>query len=187
MITSAKKTFQDRPVPVKPHVSGKDAIKTIRTHQPTIFGFFVRNTNGNLVVLEAKLQKKKITDIEQYWLDIDPIYRQKARSRSKMHDREELNLVERHFYGFSHKISADGKKATVYMNQVPSKPVILNVDSEGELKAYVKIHKTLCLLDHVYIHYDPPSFLCPLGYVPWIRICGTDPQTGRYLKEKVIK
>lgn len=189
MISSStfKKTFQDRPVPLKSTISGEEAIPTLRKQCPNVFGYFARNTNGNLVVLEAKIKNNRIVDIEQYWLDIDPVYRQRARSKAKMHDREELNIMERHFYGFSYRLSSDGKRATVHMNQLPSKPVILVIDSHGILKSYVKINQKVCVLDHVFIHYESPSLLKPLGCVPLLKLYGTDPETERSVCERMVR
>ena len=42
----------------------------------------------------------RIVLFPRYWMDIDPEYVKAARAKGKMHDREELNMIERQFaYG----------------------------------------------------------------------------------------
>jgi len=133
-----------------PNVSGREAVPHIFRQRPHVFAVIVRNKNGNVVVLEAAPKDGRLSDVDSYWLDLDPSYKKRARAWGRTHDRDEFGMMDRRGYGLR-VLSSHAKYLIVSMAQLPN--VHLRVRLEGDVtNAYVQLNGAICRLQHVYVH-----------------------------------
>lgn len=135
-------------------VYGADAVPHVFRQNSNVFGTFVRDKNGNIVVFEAITNGNTIDHIDSYWLDIEPSYRAATRARGQKHDRVELNMFDRRGYGFSEKRIAPDQ-IMVTMNQLPKAPITVVKKAKG-VDAYVKLNvdgtDRMCKLKYIHVH-----------------------------------
>lgn len=111
---------------------------------PYVCMYIERSKNANVVVYEARVERDlagnvaglPLTDpLDAYWLDIDAAYVKKARKAGKMHDREELNSLEKRMaYGIKCKrrldpagSTSDAVEFNVKCVALESRPFVLRV------------------------------------------------------------
>ena len=133
-------------------------IHSEQLEKETIVFVIERSLNKNVVVYEGlidektkKLQKDKPMDV--YWLDLDPAYVEKNRKKGKMHDRDELNYIDKTMaYGISFKPCNDDNDDSyeVTLVALPSKKVILKLVN-GIPKAITEINGKKCYMENIYV------------------------------------
>lgn len=78
--------------------SGQEAIPDIYKQNKNIFLTICRKTNGNVVVFEALLDKNNcLKNIDTYWLDLDPDFRERA-MKTRGTIRDEFTLIDKYAY-----------------------------------------------------------------------------------------
>jgi hypothetical protein len=81
--------------PINNNKQGIEIVPFVFKSCPSVFLVISRSMNGNVIVYEAILNKKRdIVKIDSYWLEVDTKFKQKARQKKKETDRVELNLIE---------------------------------------------------------------------------------------------
>jgi hypothetical protein len=94
----ATETFTNGPFdPVD--VKGCDAVSHVLEQAPYAFLVVTRNYNGNVMVYEAYGRKNEMK-VTNYWLILEPSYREKRRQKNLNHDRENMNFAEKFVYGY---------------------------------------------------------------------------------------
>ena len=171
--------------PLGNDTKGANAIPHVYKQCPNVFGIFVRNKNGNIVVMEALTNSNgSIDKIESYWLDLEPSYRDAARKGGRKHDREEFGMFDNRGYGHTIKdTSDDRKKFIIYMNQLPRVPITIASESNG-VNAYVTLKGELCRLEYIYVHDQTTLGLFPT--VEYIEVHGINRKREKIV-EKMVK
>ena len=133
-------------------------IQSEQLEKATIAFVIERSLNKNVVVYEGliddttgKLKEDKPMDV--YWLDLDPAYVEKNRKKGKMHDRDELNYIDKTMaYGISFKPvpDQDDESYEVTLVALPSKKVILKL-VDGLPKAITDINGKKCYMENIYV------------------------------------
>jgi hypothetical protein len=131
-------------------VKGSSAVPHIYKQCRNMLGAFVRNKNGNVVVLEGIVTNGCLTGIDSYWLDLEPSYIKSARKKGRLHDRDEFGYWDNKAYGFAVK-KLSNTRLQVIMNQCMDKKITVALESNG-VNAYVSIDKELCRLNYIYVH-----------------------------------
>lgn len=142
-------SFQDAPIPF-PEV-GAAAVPRIVAANPRVFACFVRNKNGNVVVLEGQVSGGKLVGVEGYWLDLDAAFRAKARATGKRHDRDAFNMLDQRAYGFRVDRVNDTTLSLVF-NQLPQKTLQVRLEGGHQVHAYTTLQGQLCRLQYIYVH-----------------------------------
>lgn len=125
----SRKLFNTGPVTA---LSGPEAIRDVYAHNRNVFLVISRKYNGNLVVLEAILNdRREITDIEMFWLDVDPAYVQVARKNGRLHDREELTSLDLVAYGFDLVNKINPTQWVIHFRKYPKKDLLISVTETG--------------------------------------------------------
>lgn len=155
---------------------GRDAVSVVKQTTPNVFGVFVRNKNGNIVVLEAVVEVKSrhITNVDSYWLDLEPSYKAAARKKGRLIDRESLGFMDT-VYGFTYK-SVSPTHIVLTMNKVRNKPLHVRLTADGCV-AEIMLRNELCTLQYIYVHDRTNSWGIP--YVEYLEIYGTTKQGVR--------
>jgi hypothetical protein len=118
------------------NLRGAAAVKRIYHVNKGVFGVLCRNMNGNVVVMEALLENHAIRQIDLYWLELEPSYREKARLQGRLHDRDDMSIFDLQAYGHDIHIYDQGRRATLIMNQLKQYPIRILVH-KGIPHAYV--------------------------------------------------
>jgi hypothetical protein len=142
-------SFKDKPVYFKE--TGSSAVDRVFASNPNVFGVFVRNKNGNLVVIEAIVSNQGLAAIDAYWLDLEPSYRAAARKKGRIHDRDELNFFDRKAYGYSSR-KVDNYTMDMTFRQLPGRSIRVVMSHHHGVKAYCEIAGQQCRLHYIYVH-----------------------------------
>lgn len=164
-----------------PSLKGLDAVPKIQKLQPNIFATFVRDSNGNVLVMESIIENHCIVNIEVYWLMLEPSYRESRRKKGISHDREEMNLIER-VTGYGHTVleKTSDTRWKIQMKNLPTLPVIIQYfPKKNKTVAFVNMDGVLCELSHVFIHE-----YTLVGPVKSVEVFGTQKLKGKKIKEK---
>lgn len=134
-------------------------------NSPHILFFISRSKNANIVVYEGKLdsatgQLDSKNPVIVYWLDIDPAYVKKNRSKGITSDRSELNTLENNFaYGLSSKPYSGNETKNnngykVELVALPSRAVYVyteNNNGQTIVKAYMIINGKPANIQRIYV------------------------------------
>ena len=159
----------------------------LRSSSPNILFFISRSKNANIVVYEANLKDGKLDPKDPvlvYWLDIDPEYVKKNRSKGINTDRSELNMVEKQFaYGLSSESLGNGKYK-ISLVAFKERPVIVEFDAAtNKLSCQMQINGSMVDLYRVYI--NATDRMIGLPKVNYVELTGSD-TNGNALSEKII-
>lgn len=159
----------------------------------TIAFVIERSTNQNVVVYEGLLEDqaegpsallRSDKPIDAYWLDIDPAYVEKNRKKGKMHDRDELNMIEKKMaYGVSWEPIAEEEGAyTMTLVALPKRKGIFKL-VDGIPKALMEINGQQCYLQSIYV--ESKQGMIGLPKVVYVIIKGISIETGEPQEEKI--
>lgn len=137
-------------------LSGVSATADIRRHNRNVFMVIGRRKNGNVVVMEANVDRRgNITGIRQFWLDLDPKTKAKARKKGRVHDMDPFTKMDEYAYGIR-VISEMPTRWTFCFKRFPSKiftirltgtsAVVCETDTEQREKLLVR---------HMYVRDKP--------------------------------
>jgi hypothetical protein len=150
--------------------SGALAATKIRKMCPGVFHTFSRSTNGNVVVSEAIInpQSKSIVRLEQYWLNLEPSFRQANREKQVSHDREAFNAMDTYAYNFNVQDKISPRHWRFTFVRLPNYPLDIHVSSEG----VVSLHDPSVPQHNIeHMHVEARSvFGLPLPLIAFVRI-----------------
>jgi hypothetical protein len=163
--------------------------KDPQLQKETIAFIIERSLNKNIVVYEGLIHeesKQLRTDkpIDAYWLDIDPAYVEKNRKNGKMHDRDELNLIERKMaYGVSWEpIEEEEGGYTMTLVALPKRKGIFKLVN-GTPKAIMEINGQQCYMQSIYV--ESKQGMIGLPRVVYVVIKGVSIESGEPQEEKI--
>lgn len=151
--------------------TGAYAIPKIRALNPRVFCAFVRNKNGNVVLLEGRVSQGRLVDVDEFWLDLQPEYREAARRRGRKHDRDELSLLDRRTYGFA-ATRVDDRTLKLVFHQVPALAMYVRLNADGSVTGYGQLHGINMTVQYIYVQATTRLMLLPA--VEYIEVVGTD-------------
>jgi hypothetical protein len=128
------------------NVKGIGAIPHIKRAAPGVFCCLARSTNGNIVVMEAD----KVTGIHFYWLDLEPSYKDAARKKNRVNDRDEFGRLDHIAYGHTQEKQPD-HTYIVRMKQLARYPIHVRFVG-NKAKAYVTYNSHEYILDFIYVN-----------------------------------
>ena len=115
--------FTKKPVP-----ADHDLSVYVYTKSSRVFNILGRTYNQNVVISEAQLDtKNRLIGISQYWLDVDPLYKEAARKKNKIHDRAEFGLLDTQTYGINIIDKLSPKEWIISFKRFPSENMKLKV------------------------------------------------------------
>jgi hypothetical protein len=116
-------SFKEKPFPNS--LYGVAAIPTVYAQNSNVFLVVARKKNGNVMVYEAVLDaNRNISNINSFWLDLEPSYKQNARKRGRLHDVDELSKIDYFGYGVEIIRKITSQKWEIQFNQYKQKMVI---------------------------------------------------------------
>jgi hypothetical protein len=163
------------------------ALKDPQLEKETIAFVIERSTNKNVVVYEGlidpgtnKLKLEKPIDV--YWLDLDPAYVEKNRKNGKLHDRDELNMIEKKMaYGVSWTPMEDDA-FDLALVALPKKKCTLKL-ADGKPRTIMEINGQQCYLTNIYVESKPSMIGLPK--VVYVLIKGVSIESGEPQEEKI--
>jgi hypothetical protein len=159
-------------VPFPYDAKSVSAIPYVKREVRSVFACIARNTNGNIVVMEAT----RARGIELYWLDLEPSYKASARKKGRNHDRDTFAYLDHVAYGYT-LVYSTADSYTIRMKQMPQHLVNIRLEADGVTRAFVDYEHDTYLLDFIYVNYRNPASCDVNVYV-------IDPKTG---KRRTIK
>lgn len=161
-------SFVDAHVPFAE--TGAAAIPRIRALNPRVFCAFVRNKNGNVVLLEGRTQDGRLVDVDSFWLDLEGSYRAAARKRGRTHDRDELSILDRRTYGFT-AVRVNDTTLKLVFHQVPALAMFARLNADGSVTGFGQLHGVKMTVQYIYVQ-ATTRLLIPV--VEYIDVVGTD-------------
>jgi hypothetical protein len=158
---------------------GINAHKSIQHRAPNVLFSISRSRNGNVVVYEGITKNKKIIGVDAYWLNIDPVFKAKARKRGITHDREGLSVFDRIAYGYSLESNKNGSKV-LKLRQCPEHKLLLMYHN-GQARAYGRFQNNDIMISHIHVIED--GKLWPS--VTSVMIYGKEPKTGKEMNYRL--
>ena len=164
-------------------------IQNPQLEKETICFAIERSLNRNVVIYEGlidkatgKLRKDKPMDV--YWLDLDPAYVEKNRKNGKMHDRDELNYIEKTMaYGIScTPVPGREDEYTLTLVALPSKKCTLKI-VDGIPKTVVDINGKQCYMENIYV--ETQAGWTGLPRVMYVLVKGVTVDGGEPQEEKI--
>lgn len=154
-----KKSFITKPVfPKHQNFTGVEAIPHLLKMNPRIFCILARKRNGNLVIFEGNVENNQLVGITHYWLELEPSFMERARKRGRLHDRDEMSMFDDYAYGYVDKCIKKGKKFSVIMKHVASRPMVVvlgkNKEGKNEVNAYLKLGGILSKMEYIWVADD---------------------------------
>ena len=163
--------------------------KDPQLQKPTIAFVIERSLNKNVVVYEGlvdeatnELRKDKPMDV--YFWDLEPSYVAKNRKKGKMHDRGELNMIERNLaYGVTcEPIKGEEGAYSMALVALPKRKGILKM-VDGLPKAILEINGQQCYLQSIFVQLK--KGMIGLPKVDYILVNGVTVETGEQQQEKI--
>ena len=172
-------SFTDGPVPFRE--TGAPAVAQIKRLNPRVFCAFVRNKNGNVVVLEGVVNRGRLQGVTSFWLDLESNYKAAARKRGRAHDRDELGMLDHRAYGYTVKPVND-TTLMVTFNQVPRLSMTVTLEKDGAVRARGVLNGKHLTVNYIYVHATTTALLFPR--VEYIEVVGTTPQ-GALVRDRI--
>jgi phosphatidylglycerophosphate synthase len=147
----------------------------VPTGIPHMLFYMQRTPNSNTIIYDLNMQKDGTVDkdepINVYWIR----YADKG-------EKKDLNYIQRKFaYGIKVK-NLGTDKYEIRSVAYAKKEMYLMKSPTGEFHLYAKINNTMAILNRIYLQIEGGTFWFP--NVVYIELKGTDPATGKEIKEQ---
>ena len=162
---------------------GNAAIHHVYKHNSNVCLVVSRKHNGNLVVLEAILNKQReIVNIDTFWLDVDPAYRKPRRAKHIVHDRVELTSFDKIAYDL--KILQKDPQCWQFKFKKCKKVLLACVTKNG-VSCFMKKQGELYKIHH--LHIQDRTILGMLPTVDYVQIVSYHVKTKEKHVDRIVE